>query len=109
MSEGDNGKLQPEPELTDLQKKQKLFEEDPDRFVNLNDMILAVRRGPHDNLETFLAPVNRVELEVALMRITHQAFGIFNAMSYAQQEAAKPKIQAPGGIINFARNRFGRK
>jgi hypothetical protein len=105
MSEsGDNGKLQPDPELTDLQKKQKLFDENPDRFVNLDDLVLAVKRNTNtDNIETFIGAISRNELEVSLMRITHQAFGIFNAMSYAQQEANKPKIQAPGGILNFAR------
>lgn len=93
-------------EPTELEKKQKAFEENPDDFININDIVLAVRRKDGDILETLVNPLTRVELEVGLMRVTHQAFGIFNAMSYAQQKANEPKIQQPGGILNFARSRF---
>lgn len=97
---GDNGK----PELNEAQQKKSDFEDNPDDFINVKDLILAVKRNS-SGVETLIAPSSRQELEVALMRITHQAFGIFNAMSHAQQQASKPKIVQPGGILNFARRR----
>jgi len=83
--------------------KAELFEANPDDFVNVKDLILAVKRGD-GKIETLVAPVNRVELEIALMRITHQCYGVFNAMSHAEQQSKKSVIQKPGGeIMDFVR------
>ena len=72
--------------------------------VNVEDLVLAVKRG-ENGIETLVNSNNRAELEVALMRLTHQVFGVFNAMSHAAQEASKSKIVKPGGIMNFARRK----
>lgn len=69
--------------------------------VALDELILAVKRGKDGQIETMVSPATRAELEVALMRITHLCYGIFNAMSH---EAQQSKIVQPkGSIINFAR------
>lgn len=109
---GDNGKLKPNeeqpeesnPELSELELKKKAFEDNPDNFVSINDLILAVKRGKENiGIETYIGATNRTELEIALMRITHQAFGIFNAMSYAQQQSNTKIIKPKGNIMNFVR------
>jgi hypothetical protein len=70
--------------------------------VKIDDLIIAVRRGENGKIETLVNSADRAELEIALMRLGHQVFGVFNAMSYAQQkksEIIKPK----GSVIDFAR------
>jgi len=69
--------------------------------VKLDDLIIAVKRG-ENGIETLINTANRQELEIALMRLTHQVYGVFNAMSYAAQQ--EKKIIKPG-IINFVRSR----
>jgi len=95
---GDNG-------LTPAELKKKAFEENPDNFVCVDDLIMAVQRTDH-GVETLVAPTSREELEIALMRLTHQCYGIFNAMSHAAQEASKSKIVKPGdGVMDFVRRK----
>ena len=98
---GDNGKEFLSDELKEA--KRKKFNEDPDQFVDMDELIIAVKRGDGNILQTFINTVTRTELEIALMRLTHQCFGVFNAMSHAQQQAQiiKPK----GSIIDFVRKR----
>lgn len=70
--------------------------------VNLEDLIIAVKRNKDGKIETLVGPSNRQELEIALMRITHQCFGIFNAMSHAEQQSKI--IEKPqGSILDFVR------
>lgn len=73
--------------------------------VNIEDLIIAVRRGKDGQIETLINTANRQELEISLMRLTHQCYGVFNAMSYAKAQENKPKIVQPGGIMNFARRK----
>lgn len=75
---------------------------EPDReMVAIDDLIIAVKRGKDGAFETLINPKSRTELEIALMRLTHMAYGIFNAMSNEAQKKAiiKPK----GSMLNFAR------
>ena len=95
---GDNGEIKTPEEL-----KKQAFEANPDDFININELIIAVKKKGN-LLETLIGSVSRTELEIALMRITHQCFGVFNAMSHAQQQANAPKIVKPG-IMNFVRNK----
>lgn len=93
----DNGK-------TPEQIKADKFTENPDQFIDTEELILAVRRGSEGKVETLIGAVQRQELEVALMRITHQVYGIFNAMSYENQKQSgiiKPK----GGVMDFVRRK----
>ena len=94
---GDNGKL----ELTPEELKKQTFESNPDQFINIDDLIIAVKKVDK-GIETLVAPTSREQLEISLSRVTHHCFGIFNAMSNADQQANKPKIQT-NGIMNFAR------
>ena len=100
---GDNGSKLPEPDLTELEKKKKAFEANPDNFIDINELVLAVKRTDN-KVETLIGSSSRTELEISLIRITHQCFGVFNAMSHAQQQASNPKIVKPkGSIIDFVR------
>jgi len=94
---GNNGdKMQP----TKAELKRKAFESNPDNFVCLDDLILAAQRCGDEPVETLVAPSCREELEIALSRITHKCYGIFNAMSHAAQEANKSKIVKSGGFFS---------
>ena len=92
---GDNGDSILQPTAEELKKK--AFESNPDNFVCVDDLIIAVQRTDH-GVETLVAPTSREELEIALSRITHQCYGIFNAMSHAAQKASKSRIIKPGRI-----------
>lgn len=69
--------------------------------VEIKDLVIAVRRG-EKNLEVLVNTANRPELEVALMRLTHTVFGVFNAMSHDAQKSSKI-IQPKNSIMDFAR------
>jgi hypothetical protein len=76
-------------------------------MVAVEDLIIAVKRDGEGKISTLINTGNRQELEVSLMRLTHQCYGIFNAMSFADQQAAgKGRIIKPGGnggIMKFVR------
>lgn len=100
---GDNGGINEKSQEEILQEKVESFKEHPEDWVHLNRLILAVRKDSSGNFETLVAGGRpRPELEIALMRLTHYCYGIFNAMSYAQQKG-KEIIQPKGSMLNFAR------
>lgn len=101
---GDNGEMF--EEKTQEQLKKEKFESSPEKFVDIDELIIAVKRSDA-GIETFINHVSREDIEVSLIRLTHQCYGVFNAMSYAkQQKEQQGKIINPsGGILNFARRK----
>jgi hypothetical protein len=106
LMSGDNGGIEPREKTQEeiLAEKKAAFEADPDKFVCMDDLILAAKRGKN-GIDTLIAPASRTELEIALMRITHQCYGVFNAMSMAQQQAQKKIVQPKHGVMDFVRRK----
>lgn len=87
-------------EIKPEKTKAELFAEAPDRFVNMDDLVVATLRtekgmsiyvNPHSRAELIKA---KAEVEVALLR---EIFAL-DAMA-----ASEKKIVKPNGIMNFAR------
>lgn len=100
---GDNGSLENAKPIDEILEKQRLFEQNPDDFVHVSELIIAVRKNKNGGIDTLINTNNRADLEVSLMRLTHQCFGVFNAMSYEAMQANKKIIQPKGSIMNFVR------
>jgi len=89
-------------------KKEKIvkFNEDPDKFVCVDDIICMVLRTPQ-GLSTFRGAANRTEYEIALSRINHKIGQVFDVMDMQAAEAQASKLIKPGkSPIDFVRNGF---
>ncbi len=74
--------------------------------VKTEDIVFAVTRVKKDGKEqlyTYLNPENRCQLEVALMRMTHTCYGVFNAMSFDEQAKNKSSILKPNDFTGMKR------
>jgi hypothetical protein len=94
----------------ETKSKAELFAERPDDFVDMQELIVALKRtdkGP----ALYLNPRSRSEMTLALgelqVALVREAIHIDMANLKAKQDSIIP---AKGGIINAARNRmFGKR
>ncbi len=83
--------------------KAELFAQNPDRFVDSQDLIIAIMRSPEGSM-LYLNPRSRLEIVATLgevqVALTREAF-VYDEKARALRE----KIVRPGtgGIINAAR------
>ena len=98
---GDNGELQQTPEQL-LEDKKKAFETDPDRFVDLNDVILVMTRVPN-GVAHWIGPAKRSEFNIVKSETQYQIDNILREMDMVSSKKSS--------IINpFAKKgAFGKK
>ena len=87
-------------------EKIKKFNENPDSFVCLDDVILGAIRSPA-GIMICVGRTNRSQLEIALSRCQFRAFQTFIGMDVASQQE-QSRLLVPGngkksGIMNFVR------
>jgi hypothetical protein len=93
---------EPKPQPT----KEELFKENPDHFVNINDLIIATQSTP-EGLSVFInIHKHRGELTRSIGELQVEVMREIGRRAMIEQ---KNKIAPPHGMINHARNIFGRK
>lgn len=80
------------PQETPTVKKTKaeLFTENPDKFISVDDIIMAVVRSEH-GLSTISGACKRIDMEIALTRITYKTLSIFQMMDLQSEMAVREK------------------
>lgn len=78
-------------------EKVAAFNENPDRFVSMDELVIAIRKG-NKGMETWLGPFTRVDFEVALSRITYNVHKVFQAMDAKAAMDNGSKLVVPGGM-----------
>jgi hypothetical protein len=78
--------------------KEELFKENPDRFVNADDIIICIMRSP-EGPRILCNPATRAEAVMARGDCDIALFKTILSMD-AQSRKITP---APGGIMNFAK------
>ena len=104
---GDNGQI-PEkktPEELAIEKR-KAFEIDPDQFVHMSELIIAVRKG-EKGIETLINPESPVNVELSLTRLTRTAYLFLQSNDMKNRE--QKIVPAKGSMLNFARSKFLKK
>ena len=91
-----------------LKSKDELFREDPDRFIDSNDLIIALKRTEHGPA-IFLRPLNRSEMARAIGELNIALIRECIHMDMMAQTERSKIVSAKGGIINAARNRLFKK
>jgi hypothetical protein len=88
--------------------KAELFAENPDRFEDLQGVLLVVKRHPEDGRLMVLNQIANTDDCWLVKGYVEQQINIRAAQCQMKQEAMNPKIvKANGhGIINGARNLF---
>lgn len=106
---GNNGEVKTPEELK--KEKEAKFFADPDKFICVDDIIMASVRTEH-GLSTLHGACTRVDMEVALTRLNYKTYQIMQAMDMQntiKAEEAKKKIITGKGVVDFARRMGGRQ
>ena len=102
---GDGSPVPTEAEL--LEAKKKRFEENPDTFLEISEIVMCAVRNPSAGLGiSIYVAGNRKELDISLMELQHAAFGIIASMKM-REAADKGRIVTPHKRGVFGA--FGRK
>lgn len=105
MSNNGNGEAkQPEtPEERSIRRR-KLWEENPDDFIHVSELVIGTRVLSSGQIQCIVGMPNQLLLEMSCTRINYEVHKI---LLHLEMEARKREIVAPpkGGIINFARRR----
>lgn len=111
---GDNGKLEPEPVKTPEQlasERLKRYQENPDSFVEITDIIACVIRNPGVGLgvATYIDPrCKRQEFDTAYSELQVSLMDFALQFRMRVDLANKKIIPAKGGFLQGIRN-MGRK
>lgn len=88
--------------MEEQKSKQELFNEDPDKFIDIRDLVIALMRtdkGP----AVYINPKSRAELIQAKGELEVK---VLEQILAVDAEVAKNKIVKPSGsIMNFVRNK----
>ena len=91
--ENDNGKLKTPEQL--LEDKKKAFDENPDSFVDLSEVIIVVKRSPN-GISHWLGSATRSQYNVAKSEVQYQIDKILTNMDMEVALKSKGKIHIPG-------------
>jgi hypothetical protein len=84
--------------------KQELFEANPDNFVSLDNIVIALMRTPKGPA-MFCRPISRPEAIMAKGECDLALTGLILRMDVKAEQARNKIIQPPkGGIMSFVRN-----
>lgn len=78
---GDQSKT---PEQLKAEKAEK-FAKEPDKFICLDDVVMAVVKTPAGGYGTFLGAFKRFEMEIALTRVTYKTMNMFMHMDMQRE------------------------
>ena len=89
--------------MTSEQTKAELFAKDPNRFIDMNDLIVAIKRT-EGGMSVMLRPSNRAELIKAYGEVNVVMLRTIMETDYAIEKEHKKIIHpANGGIMDFVR------
>ena len=91
--ENDNGKLKTPEQL--LEDKKKAFDENPDNFVDLSEVIIVVKRSPN-GVAHWVGSATRSQYNVAKSEVQYQIDKILTNMDMEVALKSKGKIHIPG-------------
>lgn len=70
---------------TPAELKAEKFAKEPDKFICLDDVVMAVVKTPAGGYGTFLGAFKRFEMEIALTRVTYKTMNMFMHMDMQRE------------------------
>lgn len=105
-----NGKLEQKTPEQFKEDRLKRYQEHPETFVELSEIVVMSIRNPKSQLgiSLFMGNASRKEIDLSWSELNHfisKSLMNMDIESAMKKEAEKNLIHKPGGILNFARRR----
>lgn len=68
---------------TALKSKKELFEENPEEFIHVNDIVIAALKSEH-GIGVMVGACGRQDMELASVRIQYRVFSLFQQIEIQQ-------------------------